>query len=62
MSNKITDDSVAVYSRANLFKSGLGSLNKGYNIVNKEASDIWLKHKGVRIATPEEVADYYGIK
>ena len=37
------------------------SLKAGYNIVNKEAADWWLSRKGVRLATPKELAIYYGI-
>lgn len=61
MPNKNIDNPVAVYSTANLFKSGLGSLKKGYNIITKEASEDWVKYKAVRLATPEEIAQYYGI-
>lgn len=61
MSNNIVNNSVALYSRSNLHKFGVGSLSKGYNIVNKEESDIWLSHNGVRLAPPEELAEYYGI-
>ena len=53
-------EKVAVYSLKNLYWAGLGTLLRGYNIVNKEDSDKWLKHKAVRIAEPEEVASYYG--
>ena len=37
----------------------LGALKVGYNIVSKEASEKWLTHRLVRIASPEEVASYY---
>ena len=30
------------------------------NIVSKEAAEKWLKREGIRKATPEEVATYYG--
>ena len=53
-------DPVAVYSQKSLFWNGLGELKKGYNIVTKEASEKWTTHKAVRIATPSEVAAYYG--
>ena len=62
MSNNIVTNSVALYSKSNLHKFGIGSLSKGYNIVKEEESDIWLNHKGVRLAPPEELAEYYGIK
>ena len=51
---------VAIYSQKSLFWNGLGELKKGYNIVTKEASEKWTTHKAVRIATPSEVASYYG--
>jgi hypothetical protein len=54
------NESVAVYSMKPLFWNGLGELKKGYNIVTKEASEKWTTHKAVRIATPSEVASYYG--
>lgn len=54
------NEPVAVYSMKPLFWNGLGELKKGYNIVTKEASEKWTTHKAVRIATPSEVASYYG--
>ena len=54
------NEKVAVYSQKSLFWNGLGELKKGYNIVTKEASEKWTTHKAVRIATPSEVATYYG--
>ena len=51
---------VALFSAKNLHWSGVGSLEKGYNIVTKEESVKWLKQKGVREATPAEVAKHYG--
>lgn len=54
------NETVAVYSSKPLFWNGLGELTKGYNIVTKEASEKWTTHKAVRIATPSEVASYYG--
>lgn len=55
-----SNKTVALYSERNLFWSDLGSLNYGYNIVSKEDSEMWLKKKSVRLASPEEVATYYG--
>lgn len=52
-------DKIALHSSANLFKYKLGELKVGYNIVSKEDSVLWLKSKKVRVATPEEVAQYY---
>jgi hypothetical protein len=57
--SKKTIEKIAVYSNKNLFKYGLGELKVGYNIVTKEASDFWVTHDAVRVATPEEVAKAY---
>lgn len=59
---KESGEKVAVHSVRNLHWNGVGDLIKGYNIVSKEASEQWVTHKAVRIATPEEVASYYGKK
>lgn len=53
-------EKIAVYSAKNLYWGGVGSLERGYNIVTKEESEKWLTHKAVREATPEEVAKHYG--
>ena len=53
-------DKVALYSTRNIHWNGLGDLSVGYNIVSKEASEKMITHKCVRIASPEEVASYYG--
>ena len=53
-------EKVAIYSKGNIHWSGVGTLEKGYNIVTKEESVKWLTHKNVRQATPEEVAKHYG--
>jgi hypothetical protein len=58
-STQSNTEKVAVYSSRNLFRYGLGELKIGYNIVTREASDFWVTHKAVRIATPEEVAKAY---
>lgn len=59
---KKNKDDVAIYSSRNLFWNGLGAIELGYNIVSKEASEKWITHKAVRIATPDEVAKHYGKK
>jgi hypothetical protein len=53
-------NSVALYSKSNLFWNEVGSLTVGYNIVTKEKSERWLQHRSVRLASPEEVAKAYG--
>jgi hypothetical protein len=59
---KAVDNKVAIFSESNIFWNGVGEVIKGYNIVTKEVSEKWLTHKKVRIATPQEVANYYGKK
>jgi ribosomal protein S16 len=56
----IDQEKVALYSTRNLHWLKVGNLKIGYNIVDKEASEKWLTRKQVRIATPEELASYYG--
>jgi hypothetical protein len=58
--NESLKEKIAVYSERNIHWNGVGDLEKGYNIVTKEASVKWLTHKSVRQATPEEVAKHYG--
>jgi hypothetical protein len=53
-------EKVAIFSKGNIYWSGVGSIEKGYNIVTKEASVKWLTRKNVREATPQEVAKHYG--
>lgn len=59
-STKVPNEKIAVYSEKNLYWHGLGTLDKGYNIVIKEDAKKWLSHRSVREATPKEVATYYG--
>lgn len=56
-----TVEKIAVYSEKNMSWSAIGKVSKGYNIVTKEAAEMWLTRKGVRKATPEEVATHYGL-
>lgn len=51
---------IALYSNGNIHWNGVGSLEKGYNIVTKEDSVKWLTRKNVREATPQEVAKHFG--
>lgn len=53
-------EKVAIYSNRNLHWQDVGEVISGYNIVSKEASEKWLTHKAVRLATPEELALHYG--
>jgi hypothetical protein len=52
---------VAVYSARSLNWTGLGKLKLGYNFLTKEEADKWLVHRLVREATPEEVAEHFGV-
>lgn len=53
-------EKAALWSAKNIRWTGVGELSKGYNIVTKEAAEKWLTKAGIREATPEEVATYYG--
>ena len=57
---KVEVEKVALFSEKNLHWLGVGNIRPGYNIVTEEASKLWLTRRGVREATPEEVATYYG--
>lgn len=59
--NKKETEKVAVFSERNLSWTEVGSLTKGYNIVNKEASEKWLTNPRVRLATPEEIKREYDL-
>ncbi len=52
---------VAIYSEKNMHWVSVGRISNGYNIVSEEESEKWLSRRGVRKATPQEVATYYGI-
>ena len=52
-------EKVAIYSPKNLSWVGVGKLRSGYNIVSAKFAEAWLTRKGVRLATPEEVAKEY---
>jgi hypothetical protein len=56
----VPTNKIALWSDKNIRWTGVGTLAKGYNIVNKEAADKWLVREGIREATPEEVATHYG--
>lgn len=58
---KVDDSKIAIYSEKNMHWNGIGGISKGYNIVTKEAAVKWLSRKGIREATPQEVASYYGL-
>jgi len=53
------NNKVAIFSSRNLYADGPGKVNIGYNIVSKRHVEFWLKHKGIRLATPDEVAEAF---
>ena len=56
-----SSDKIAIYSEKNMNWTAVGRVSKGYNIVTEEAAKMWLTRKGIRKATPEEVASHYGL-
>jgi hypothetical protein len=55
-------DTIAVFSEGKLFHPSLGRLNQGYNIVEHDVAQEWMKiSRKVREATPQEVASAYGV-
>lgn len=58
---KVSDNKKAIHSEKNMHWQGIGAISKGYNIVTKEAAEKWLSRKGIREATPQEVANHYGL-
>lgn len=60
--NKKTENTVAIFSRANISWAGVGKVSKGYNIVTAEEAKQWLTRPQCREATPEEVAKVFGVK
>lgn len=55
-------DKVAIFSTKNVsWAEANGKVYRGYNIVKKEAADLWLTKDFIRLATPEEVAREYGL-
>jgi hypothetical protein len=61
---KVKDDLVCLFvENASVYEQTLGRLNKGYNIVRKEDADIWVsKFPKIRVTSPEEVAEVFGVK
>lgn len=57
----VVENKVAVFSTKNVDWPGVGKVVKGYNIVSKEQSEKWSTRSHIRIATPQEVAQEYGL-
>ena len=54
-----TTTKVALYSTRNVYADGFGKINVGYNIVPKKYVDFWTAQRGIRVCTPEEVAEAF---
>jgi hypothetical protein len=54
-----TTTKVALFSTRNVYADGFGKINVGYNIVPKKYADFWTTQKGIRLCTPEEVAEAF---
>lgn len=53
---------VAVYSQSGLYHDMLGRLEQGYNIITIQEAEAWIQvSKKVRLASPQEVANAYGV-
>jgi len=61
---KAKDDLVCLFvENASIYEKTLGKLSKGYNVVRKEDADIWVsKFPKIRVTSPEEVAEVFGVK
>jgi len=55
-----SSEKIAIHSAKNMRWNGVGTISAGYNIVTEEEANKWTTLKGIRLATPEEVASYYG--
>jgi hypothetical protein len=55
---------VALYvNNASITHKELGKLSNGYNVVSKKDADRWIeKFPKIRVASPEEVAEVFGVK
>jgi hypothetical protein len=49
-----------VVAERSVFWSGVGNLNKGFNVVAKDVEDKWLSRDGVRKATQDEIDKEHG--
>lgn len=54
-------EKIAVYSDRNISWKEVGRLSKGYSFITREEAEAWTRLKGVREASPEEVASHFDI-
>jgi hypothetical protein len=61
---KVKNNPVCLFvENASIYEKTLGKLNRGYNIVSKEDADAWVsKFPKIRVTSPEEVAEVFGVK
>jgi hypothetical protein len=61
---KVEKDLICLFvENASVYEITLGKLARGYNVVSKKDADIWVsKFPKIRIASPEEVAEVFGVK
>ncbi len=61
---KVKDNLVCLFvENASVYEQSLGRLNKGYNVVSKKDADVWVsKFPRIRVTSPEEVAEVFGVK
>lgn len=61
---KVKKDLICLFvENASVYEKSLGRLTKGYNVVSKKDADIWVvKFPKIRVASPEEVAEVFGVK
>ena len=52
---------VAIHSTKNVVWPGVGEVVRGYNIVSEQEAAKWLTRNHIRVATPEEVAEEFGV-
>jgi len=56
---EVAPSKVALFSTRNVYADGFGKITVGYNIVPKKYVDFWLAQRGIRLATPDEVAEAF---
>ena len=56
---KPVNTKTALFSTRNMYANGFGKLTVGYNIIPNKHVEFWLQQRGVRLATPEEVAEAF---
>ena len=61
---KVKNDLVCLFvENSSVYEKTLGKLNKGYNVVSKKDADVWVsKFPKIRVTSPEEVAEVFGVK